>query len=275
MLQEKFNSYLAELYSCEKSNATIAKYAHDVKCFLQYSHKESVTKRTVNDYKQYLAEKYCLSTTNSMLVALNSFFKFCGRYDLCVKLFKIQKDAFRKEERELSREEYRRLVITAQKQKDQRLSLVIQTVCGTGIRISELKFITVQAVRCGKATVTAKGKTRTVYIIKSLRDKLTRYIKLNNIKEGPVFVSKNGNPLNRSNIWRDMKKLCKDAEVSPNKVFPHNLRHLFARTFYDLDKDIARLADILGHSSIDTTRIYTAISSLEHSKRLESMRLII
>lgn len=275
MLQEKFNSYLAELYSCEKSNATIAKYAHDVKCFLQYSHKESVTKRTVNDYKQYLAEKYCLSTANSMLVALNSFFKFCGRYDLCVKLFKIQKDAFRKEERELSREEYRRLVITAQKQKDQRLSLVIQTVCGTGIRISELKFITVQAVRCGKATVTAKGKTRTVYIIKSLRDKLTRYIKLNNIKEGPVFVSKNGNPLNRSNIWRDMKKLCKDAEVSPNKVFPHNLRHLFARTFYDLDKDIARLADILGHSSIDTTRIYTAISSLEHSKRLESMRLII
>lgn len=210
-----------------------------------------------------------------MLAAINSFFRFMGWYDCCVKQFKIQRKVYCPEEKELTKGEYIRLVQTAERNGNMRLSLLLQTICGTGIRVSELPYITVDAVNRGEAVVTCKAKTRTVFIVDALRKKLLHYIKLFKIKSGPVFVSRCGNLLHRSNIWREMKKLCYMAKVAPQKVFPHNLRHLFARTFYNKEKDIAKLADILGHSGIDTTRIYIATTGKEHRRRMETMRLIL
>ena len=208
-----------------------------------------------------------------MLVALNSFLRFIGLQDCCVKLVKIQRQIFSREDKELSIAEYKRLVKAA---ANTRLSLVIQTICGTGIRVSELQHITVEAVWAGKTVVNCKNKTRVIFIPASIQKLLTKYIKKNRITAGAVFVSKSGKPLDRKNIWRDMKALCEQAGVSPEKVFPHNLRHLFARTFYSLEKDIVRLADLLGHSSIDTTRIYTIETGNEHRHRLERVgRLLI
>lgn len=163
----------------------------------------------------------------------------------------------------------------AEKKHGGRLNLIIQTICSTGIRVSELKFITVEAVKQGEATVNCKGKSRSVFIIRDLQKKLLRYAVEKKIKSGMIFVTRTGKPLSRTNIWREMKSLCKDADVNPEKVFPHNLRHLFARTFYGIEKDIAKLADILGHSSIDTTRIYIISTGTEHRKRMENMHLII
>ena len=168
-----------------------------------------------------------------------------------------------------------RLVNAAKQKGNERLHLLIQTICGTGIRVSELQYITVEAVKCGEAVVSLKGKTRSVFIIKELQKKLLRYIAERKIKTGAIFITRNGKPMSRTNIWREMKSLCKQAEVNPQKVFPHNLRHLFARIFYGIEKDIAKLADILGHSSIDTTRIYIITTGNEHRKQLENMRLII
>ena len=210
-----------------------------------------------------------------MLAAINVFFRFCGWYDLCVKQYKIQKSAFCPEEKELTKAEYMRLVQVANRNSNVRLNLIIQTICGTGIRVSELQYITVEAVHKSEAFVNCKGKNRRIFIVAELRKKLLQYIKRQNIKSGAVFVTKNGKPVSRHNIWRDMKALCKDAGVSPSKVFPHNLRHLFARTFYGIEKDIAKLADILGHTSINTTRIYIITTATEHKRKMENMRLII
>lgn len=192
-----------------------------------------------------------------------------------MKAIKLQRQIYCAEEKELTKTEYMRLVNAARKKGNERLDLLIQTICGTGIRVSELQYITIEAARCGEAVVSLKGKTRTVFIVSDLKKKLLRFAAEQQITSGPIFVTRNGNPLSRTNIWREMKGLCVQAGVNPQKVFPHNLRHLFARTFYGLEKDIAKLADILDHSSINTTRIYIITTGDEHCRRIENMRLII
>lgn len=263
------------LFENERSTATIQKYLHDVRHFADFANGKSVTKDTVLSYKEKLAETHALTSANSMLAAFNTFFLFLGCNELCVKQFKVQKQTYLPEEKELTKAEYIRLISAAEKDNNERLSLIIQTICGSGIRVSELKFITAEAVQKGKAEVSCKGKTRTVFIVKELKNKLLKYMKAQNIKSGCIFITKTGKPVNRTNIWREMKNLCEKANVNPQKVFPHNLRHLFARVFYKIEKDIAKLADILGHSSINTTRIYIMTTGAEHLRRMESMRLII
>lgn len=263
------------LYEKEKSPITVKKYLRDIRAFRAYCNHCVFTKREVLQYKERLTVRYAVASANSMLAALNCFFRFCGWLELLVKQFKLQRKAFCPAERELTKEDYRRLVKTAEKGKRERISLVIQTICVTGIRVSELSFITVEAVKRGRATVSCKGKTREVFIIAALQKKLLRYIKKQGISSGTVFVTGGGKPLDRSNIWREMKALCREAGVLPEKVFPHNLRHLFARTFYGIEKDIAKLADILGHSNINTTRIYITTTGEEHRRRMEHMHLIL
>ena len=210
-----------------------------------------------------------------MLASINSLFDFLGWQELKVKSIKLQRQIYCPEEKELTKSEYMRLVNTARKKGNERLNLIFQTICGTGIRVSELKYITIEAVRKGEATVSLKGKTRLVFIVRDLQKKLIRYANEQKISSGAIFITRNKKPMSRTNIWREMKNLCKEADVNPQKVFPHNLRHLFARTFYRIEKDIAKLADILGHSSINTTRIYIVTTGNEHRRRMENMRLII
>lgn len=225
-------------------------------------------------YKSELEKTYAVTSANSMLASLNSFLRFAGWKDWCLKQFKVQRNVYCSEEKELTKEEYRALVRVAQNKKNERLSLVVQTICGTGIRVSELQFITVEAAKRGEALVSCKGKNRKIFIVAALRKKLLKYAKEQKIGEGAIFVTRMGKPLNRSNVWREMKALCEEAGVLPEKVFPHNLRHLFARTFYGIEKDIAKLADVLGHSNINTTRIYIITTGEEHKRLLERMRLI-
>ena len=215
------------------------------------------------------------ATVNSILAAVNGFFRFMGWKDIAVKLLKIQKALFCDERRELTRAEYARLVSAAQKVGNERLSLVMQTICATGTRVSELRFITVEAVTTGRAEICNKGKRRTVFLPGRLRRLLRKYLQKQKKTAGAVFTTRTGRPLDRSNIWGDMKALCESADVEPGKVFPLNLRHLFARTYYSLEKDLSRMADILGHSSVNTTRIYTMESGGVHQRQLERMGLII
>ena len=272
---QTINSFKNHLIENEKATATIEKYMRDIHLFVEYATDKPLDKPLVLEYKTSLEQTYAIRSANSMLAALNSFFRFLGWSDLCVKQFKVQKEAYCSEEKELTKAEYTALVRTAERKKNERLSLVVQTICGTGIRVSELQSITVEAVRKGEAVVSCKGKTRKIFIVKALQKKLLRYVAEQKICSGIIFVTKSGKPLDRSNIWREMKSLCKQAGVSPGKVFPHNLRHLFARTFYGIEKDIAKLADILGHSNINTTRIYIITTGVEHQRRMENMRLII
>ena len=270
---ERFEKYLREE---EKSQNTMEKYIRDVKAFVEYCGDNAILKETVIAYKQNLIDSgYAVKSINSMLASINSLFSFFGWYELRVKSLKVQQQIFCPEEKELTRAEYERLCRTAERKHNERLNLILQTICGTGIRVSELQFITVESVRKGEATVSLKGKTRTIIIPKNLQKKLLRYIAEQKIMSGSVFVTKSGKPMSRTNIWREMKKLCQEAEVNPEKVFPHNLRHLFARVFYGIEKDIAKLADILGHSSINTTRIYIISTGTEHRQRMEQMRLIL
>ncbi len=273
---EKLLKHFEErMYEDEKSQATVEKYLRDLRCFAAFAHDCTIDKALVLAYKAELGRSYALTSANSMLAALNAFLRFAGWLDCCVRQFKIQKKAFCSEEKELNRGEYMALVRAAERNKNDRLSLLLQTICGTGIRVSEVAYITVEAVQKGEAVVCCKGKTRRVFIVSALRRKLLQYVKAQDIKGGMIFVTKSGKAMNRSNIWAEMKRLCKEACVSPNKVFPHNLRHLFARTFYGIEKDIARLADILGHSNINTTRIYIISTGAEHRRKMENMRLII
>ena len=246
-----------------------------MKAFSVYAQNEVITKEIVIAYKNHLQENYAVRSVNSMLASINSLFAFLNWFDLRVKSLKLQQKVFCSEEKELTRAEYKRLCQAAKQKKNERLNLIIQTICATGIRVSELQYITVEAAKCGEAIVNCKAKTRSAFIVKELKQKLLRYVAEQGIKSGVIFVTKNGKPINRTNIWREMKALCKDANVNPQKVFPHNLRHLFARTFYGIEKDIAKLADILGHSSINTTRIYIISTGTEHRRRMENMHLII
>ena len=270
---ERFEKYLREE---EKSQNTMEKYIRDVKAFAEYCGGNAIIKETVIAYKQNLIDGgYAVKSINSMLASINSLFSFLGWYELRVKSLKVQQQIFCPEEKELTRAEYERLCRTAERKHNERLNLILQTICGTGIRVSELQFITVESVRKGEATVSLKGKTRTIIITKNLQKKLLHYIAEQRISTGSVFITKSGKPMSRTNIWREMKNLCIEAEVNPEKVFPHNLRHLFARVFYGIEKDIAKLADLLGHSSINTTRIYIISTGTELRQRMENMRLIL
>ena len=272
---EMLITFKTKLKEEEKTNNTIEKYMRDIRYFLRFTLGREVNKSLAIEYKAFLEEKYAIVSANSMLAALNSFLRFLEWHDLCVKQFRVQRQAYCSENKELTKSEYRSLVRTAERKNNERLSLVIQTICGTGIRVSELPYVRVEAARKGAMIVSCKGKTRTVFLISKLCKKLLAYAKKQKINSGMIFITKNRKALNRSNVWCDMKKLCKEAGVNPEKVFPHNLRHLFARTFYGIEKDIAKLADILGHSSINTTRIYIMSSGAEHKRKLENMRLII
>lgn len=275
LTEEIIDDYRNNLILKEKRVATIEKYIRDIRAFSVYTQDKTITKEIVIAYKSHLQENYTVRSVNSMLASINSLFAFLNWFDLRVKSLKLQQKVFCSEEKELTKAEYKRLCDVAKQKKNQRLNLIIQTICATGIRVSELQYITIEAVKCGEAVVNCKSKTRSVFIIKKLKQKLLRYAAEQGIKSGMIFVTKSGKPINRTNIWREMKSLCKDANVNSQKVFPHNLRHLFARTFYSIEKDIAKLADILGHSSIDTTRIYIISTGTEHRRRMENMHLII
>lgn len=269
---KSFEKYLTE---DEKSKATIDKYKRDIMSFIDFAGECTVDKAVVLSYKAALEKEYAVSSANSMIAALNTFLRFAGWHDLCIRQFKVQKKAYCSAEKELTKAEYIRLIEAAEKKNNRRLNLLIQTICGTGIRVSELPFITVEAIEKGETVVSCKGKKRTVFIVSDLRRKLLKFVKEQKISSGAIFITKSGKPMNRSNIWREMKALCEQADVARDKVFPHNLRHLFARTFYGIEKDIAKLADILGHTSINTTRIYIITTGAEHKRKMENMRLII
>ena len=226
-------------------------------------------------YKERLLERYAVSSVNSMLAALNRFFKEQGWYDCLVKLVRVQREAFRSQEKELSREEYFHLVDAAERLGKKRLSYLMQTLCATGIRISELPFITVEAAKRGSAVVRLKGKTRTVLLPPALCESLLGYAVQKGIRTGSIFVTRSGRPMDRSNILHEMKKLSAEAGVEKGKIFPHNLRHLFACTYYEMEKDITHLADLLGHSSINTTRIYTMSSGKEQARQIERLGLLL
>ena len=269
------NEFREHLILEEKSKITIEKYIRDIKAFAAYTQGNAVTKETVIAYKKCLQETYAVRSVNSMLASINSLFSFLGWHDLRVRSLKLQQQVFCTEEKELTKAEYTRLCRAAKRRHNERLDLILQTICGTGIRVSELRYITVEAAKRGEAAVNCKAKTRSVFIVKELKQKLLRYAAEQGITDGMIFITRTGKPVSRTNIWREMKALCKEANVDPQKVFPHNLRHLFARVFYGLEKDIAKLADILGHSSINTTRIYIISTGAEHRRHMENMRLIL
>lgn len=270
-ITKSFNDYLINE---EKAAATVNKYLHDVGEFQIWLGEQELCKTAVLAYKSYLCERYAPASVNAALSSLNSFFNFMEWYDLRVKNLKIQKQIFASTDKELTKAEYDRLLQAAKQKKNERLYFLMQTICSTGIRVSEVRYVTVEAVVRGIAEINCKGKRRQVFLPKQLCQILKQYIKEQKIKSGAVFVTRKGNPLDRSNIWSDMKKLCKAANVSDKKVFPHNLRHLFARTYYSLQKDIVRLADILGHSSVNTTRIYTMETGEIHRRQIQKLGLL-
>ena len=270
----KLAEYQVRLREEEKSRATIEKYIRDVKAFAEYSKGQLLSKVLVMEYKEYLKEHYAVSSVNSMLASVNRYLEFAGMTQYKVKQLKQQRKAYCEEEKELSKQEYIRLVQTANNSGKEQLSLILQTICSTGIRISELEYITVSAVSSGAAEVDCKGKSRRIYIPHKLKMLLLAYCRKHKIRSGCVFVTRKGKKVDRSNVWREMKRLCCEAMVDEKKVFPHNLRHLFARTYYRIEKDLSKLADLLGHSSINTTRIYIITSGEEHRRQVERMELI-
>ena len=272
-LLEKYGNYL---YQEEKSRATITKYLSDLQKLMSYADGEEITKELMIRYKDYLMneKQYKSSSINSYLVAANRFFSFMEWYGLGVKTIKVQRSVFIPEEKELTRSEFKRLVKAAQDSGKKRLAMMIQTICATGMRVSEIQFLTVDAAEKGRVTVYNKGKERIILLQQSLRMRLLAYIRKYHIPSGRIFTTASGKPMDRSYIWREMKKLCGRAGVMESKVFPHNLRALFARSHYKMFKDIAKLADILGHNNIETTRIYIKVSGLKHRQQLEKLKLL-
>ena len=269
----RYDEYLA---SKERSQGTRSKYLRDVKAFYEWLDGRTVSWDSVNKWKEsLLARDYTPITINSMLVALNGFLLFCGLDDCQVRLLKIQRRIFRESARELSRAEYERLLVTSRSCGKERLALLMETICATGIRVSEVKFITVEAVRKGRTDIALKGKIRTILLPNKLCRKLLKYAKNKKIASGEVFLTRSGRSLSRRQIWAEMKQLCKRAGVESTKVFPHNLRHLFATTFYNACRDIVKLADVLGHSSFETTRIYLITTGAEHARQLEKLHLVL
>ena len=272
--QEMVANFKKFLIDEEKSLATLEKYMRDINAFREWLGTRIVEKVIVLEYKAYLVENYAPASANSMLSSINSFFEFNEWHELKVKMLKIQKQIFADKNKELTKAEYERLLDAAKSKKNERLYYLMQTICSSGIRVSELKSITIEAVKERIATIKCKGKMRIVILPKELCKMLAEYAKEQKITSGPVFVTKTGKPLDRSAIWKMMKQLCESAGVPKEKVFPHNLRHLFARTYYTIQKDIVRLADILGHSSINTTRIYTMETGDIHRRQIQKLGLL-
>ena len=272
---QKIQAFEESLYLNEKSKATVSKYLQAVRKLAEYLHGEELTKPRLLEYREILQSRVKAQTVNGALSSINAFLEFCGWHDCKIKLLKVQRKAFLDETRELSEAEYKQLLEAAQAKGNERLYLVMLTICGTGIRVSELQYITVEAAKNGRAEICMKGKNRTVLLQKELRGRLLKYAEELGIDNGHIFRTRSGRPLDRTNICHDMKKLCAEAQVNRRKVFPHNLRHLFARTYYTIEKNLAHLADILGHSRIETTRIYVAVSAREHERTLQKMKLIL
>ena len=268
---EKFKAYLLET---EKSENTVEKYMRDIRFFKEWLGKSGTDKAAVLAYKKELCKLYAPKSVNSMLSSLNAFFRCMGWHECKIKTLKIQRQIFADKEKELPKADYGKLLLAAKQVGNERLYYLMQTLGGTGIRISELPYITAEAVTAGKATINCKGKIRQVFLPKELCRMLKGYMKKRNINNGAVFITKSGKPLDRSTVWKMMKRLCENAHVSKKKVFPHNFRHLFARAFYAVQKDIVRLADLLGHTSIETTRIYTIESGETHKMQLARLGLL-
>lgn len=271
---EKINAFASYLRREEKSTSTQEKYLRDVQMFGMYLGGAEITKEIVIEWKKYLVDQgYAVRSINSMIASVNSLLRFLGLTVYKVKNIRTQRQTYSTEDKELTKTEYLRLLKASK--KNEQLNLVLQTICSTGIRVSELGYFTVEAIRHGEVTVDCKNKTRTILVPGKLKNILLNYARRRGITKGAVFVTRTGQMLNRSNIWAAMKKLCQAAGVKPSKVFPHNLRKLFARTFYGIEKDIAKLADILGHSSINTTRIYIMTTGREHRQKIERLGLVI
>lgn len=268
-------AYRQHLFNEERSPGTIAKYLRDVTNFSHWLKGRAITKELVSEWKNsLLTQGYAPVTVNAMLSALNGLFKFLDWKELQVKFLKIQRRLFRDSRKELTRSEYDQLLFCAKETGKERLMLLMETICATGIRVSEVKYITAEAAQQGRAEINLKGKIRVILLSSKLCRKLLKYAKKEKITSGAIFRTRSGREINRRQIWAELKKLCKHAGVEPAKVFPHNLRHLFATTFYKACKDIARLADVLGHSSIETTRIYLVTSGKEHQRQLDQLGLV-
>lgn len=274
LTRSQISNFKNHLFEEEKSKATLDKYIRDIEAFYAWSSNKKLDKGCILSYKAFLSESYATASVNSMISSLNCFFTYLEWFELRVKTIKVQKQIFTSNERELTKSEYERLLSAAQASGNRRLYLLMQAICSTGIRVSELQFITVRAINSGKAEIDCKGKQRFAFLPTELCKILKEYVREQKIKSGPVFITKGGKPLDRSNIWSDMKKLYKMAGVSGKKIFPHNLRHLFARTYYTSQKDIVRLADILGHTSVNTTRIYTMETGEIHRKQIGRLGLV-
>ena len=273
--EESINNFKTWLYGEERSSGTIEKYLRDIKALRGWLNGREVTKESVADWKASLQEaEYQPVTINSMLASVNTYCRYAD-IDCRIKFLKVQKKVFRDEDKELTQAEYEQLIMTAQKKGNERLALLLETIGSTGIRVSEVQYITVAGTAAGKIQIALKGKIRVIMLPKKLCRILLKYAKKQKIASGEIFITKSGKGLSRKRIWADMKKLCKDAGVSESKVFPHNLRHLFARVFYRITRDIAKLSDLLGHSSIDTTRIYLLSSGEEHARQLEGLGLVL
>ena len=273
MNEELIESFMGYLVDNERSSNTVEKYHRDLRVFMHFLEGREPEKKIIREYKQFLMERYAPKSVNSMLTALNSFFEYIGRRDLKVKMIRIQKRIFIDESRNLTKNEYRKLVYAAR--YDARMQLIIETLCSTGMRVSELKYITVENFESGQVDVYNKGKQRVIFLPQKLIIKMKKYIEKRKIEKGQIFVTRTGKSIDRISIWRGMKKLCKKAHIETSKVFPHNLRHLFAKTYYSVKKDLSRLADLLGHTNIDTTRIYVMENRQSHFKDIELMKLVI
>ncbi len=274
LLDEHIKNFANYLYREEKSTATQEKYLRDAQKFFLYTDNKEITKELVIAWKKHLVESgYAVRSINSMLASVNSLLNYLELSNCKVKNIRTQRQTYCTEDKELTKAEYLRLLDAAK--KNEQLNLVIQTICGTGIRVSEVQYFTVDAIRNGEVIVDCKNKTRTILVPGKLKNILLNYTKRQGISSGAIFITRTGKPLNRSNIWAAMKKLCGIAEIKPSKVFPHNLRKLFARTFYCIEKDIVKLADILGHSSINTTRIYIMTTGVEHRRKIERLGLVV
>ncbi len=271
----QLSDFARQLQEDERSPATIENYLRHIRAFAAWAGGQAVTKDLATQWKEHLISQYRPGTVNTMLVSLNRFFAFLGWYDCQVKTLRIQRRLFREDSKELTRAEYERLVSAAQASGRERLVLLLETICSTGIRVSEVKYITVEALKLGKAEISLKGKIRTILLPNKLCRKLLKYAKKQKTVSGEVFLTRNGKGMSRKQIWAEMKSICAKAKVAATKVFPHNLRHLFARVFYKACRDVAKLADVLGHSSMETTRIYLISTGVEHAHTLERLRLIL
>ena len=274
ILSDQIKQFKTHLINEEKSKATIEKYIRDVTSFCKWLANRELTKELVLEYKAELVESYAPASVNSILASLNGFFNYNEWHELKVKNLKIQKRIFCQSEKELTKAEYEKLLKAAKDKRNERIYLIMQTICATGIRVSELPYITAEAVKSGQAQVKLKGKIRMIFLNKALCQVLKKYMQEQGIRSGCIFITRNGKPIDRHTIWKCMKDLCEIAGVAIEKVFPHNLRHLFAKTYYSLQKDIVRLADILGHSSINTTRVYTIETGDTHRRQIERMGLV-